>query len=80
MIHSSDGVRERIYGDEAVVGDFNEVFRILYEEVDGSISEDRDVIIDNTRLCGGRLRHPSGDLPSQERPEDLLPRVRVPVL
>ena len=50
VIHSSDGVRERIYGDESVVGDFDEVFGILYEDVDRSLSEGRDVIIDNTGL------------------------------
>lgn len=56
-VHSSDAIRERLYGDASIVGDGRTVFSILYDEMEDDIISGYDVIMDSTALSrNGRIR------------------------
>lgn len=50
VLVSSDSIREKLYGDEAVQGNGALVFDLLYREVNYQLRKGKDVIIDATNL------------------------------
>jgi len=50
VVVSSDSIREEIYGSESILGDPNEVFRIVHERILHFLEEGVNVILDSTGL------------------------------
>lgn len=47
---SSDSVREQLYGDESIQGDFNKVFSIVYKNVNDYLDKEEVCILDATNV------------------------------
>lgn len=56
VIHSSDEVRERLYGDESIQGNNNEVFEVLKRELKENLKEGKSVLYDATNLSYKRRK------------------------
>lgn len=50
VIHSSDGLRKEIYGDESTQGDANKVFWELHKRIKNDLIAGKDVIYDATNI------------------------------
>ena len=50
VVHSSDEVRERLYGDESIQHDPDKVFRILHREIKNDLSIGKSCIYDATNI------------------------------
>jgi len=51
IVHSSDSIREELYGDERVQKDATEVFRIMKERTFNTLLDGKDVVYDATNIC-----------------------------
>lgn len=58
---SSDMVRKELYGDSAIVGDKNKVFRILHQRKKVALSEGKTIIFDATNLTRKSRRNVFSD-------------------
>lgn len=47
---SSDNVREQLYGDESIQGDFNKVFNTVYKNVNDHLDKEEVCILDATNV------------------------------
>lgn len=47
---SSDSVREQLYGDESIQGDFNKVFSTVYKNVNDHLDKEEICILDATNV------------------------------
>lgn len=48
IIHSSDGLRKELYGDESIQGDANKVFNELHKRIKNDLINGNDIIYDAT--------------------------------
>lgn len=53
-IHSSDSIREELYGDENTQGDSKKVFDILHKRVIGDLKSNKDCVYDATGISSKR--------------------------
>lgn len=57
VIHSSDALREELYGDESVQGNNVELFEELHKRIKSSLESGENVIYDATNISQKRRRH-----------------------
>ena len=50
VIHSSDGLRKELFGDEATQGDNNKLFTELHRRIKADLIAGKDVIYDATNI------------------------------
>lgn len=50
IVHSSDSIREELYGNESIQGDSKEVFKILNERIIRDLKDGKDCVYDSTGL------------------------------
>lgn len=50
VIHSSDGLRKELFGDEATQGDNNKLFTELHKRIKADLIAGKDVIYDATNI------------------------------
>ena len=50
IVVSSDAVRKRLYGDEAIQGSTNKVFNLVHRDILVGLSDGHDVVLDATNL------------------------------
>lgn len=50
VVLNADSVREQLYGNAAEQGDPQKVFSIIYKQLDEAMSQNQDIVIDNTNL------------------------------
>lgn len=48
VIHSSDGLRKELYGDESTQGDANKIFNELHKRIKRDLADGKDVVYDAT--------------------------------
>ena len=57
IVHSSDSIREELYGSEEIQSNPHEVFKVLHERVKQSLAEGKNVVCDATNLQSKRRRN-----------------------
>lgn len=62
VIHSSDGLRKELFGDEATQGDNNKLFSELHKRIKQDLIDGKDVIYDATNIKGKFRKQFSSEL------------------